>query len=108
MSQHIYRSTYGGRPVTIYMGWDRPLQGFFLVIESEGVDGYVYSNLDDPELVSCGGLPATLGHFTVKLNELGLVVPQNIVQQVELDATNNVGNRRVFYDAAGNVLASEG
>lgn len=103
MSQHTYPSTYKGQPITILMGWDRPLQGFFMVIELEKVEGCVYCNLDDPLLSSVGGLPDSLGHFTDKLDELGLSVPHNMIQQIELDAAANLGNRHVLYDAVGNV-----
>lgn len=105
MSQHIYPSSYKGLPITILMGWDRPLQGFFMVIELEEAEGLIYSNLDDPKLIPFGGLPDSLEHFSEKLDELGLSVPQAMIEQIELDAAANVGNRHVLYDQAGNVVA---
>jgi hypothetical protein len=86
------------------MGWDRPLQGYFMVIESEADDEPVYSNLYDRALVQCGGLPRTLDHFLHRMDELGVAVPGRMLQQVRLDAAANAGNRLVAYDAEGNVL----
>jgi len=106
MSQHLYLSAYKGQPVSILMGWDRPMQRFFMVIELEKAEGIVYSNLDDPDLGSDGGLPDSLAHFAEKLDELGLSVPALMIQQIEIDAANNVGNRRVVYDKEGRVQGS--
>ena len=90
MSQHLYLSAYKGQPVSILMGWDRPMQGFFMVIELEKADGIVYSNLDDPDLDGGGGLS----------------VPALTIQQIEIDAASNVGNRRVVYSKEGRVQGS--
>lgn len=103
MSQHVYPSTYKGQPVTIMMGWDRPCQGYFLSVELVEAEGFVYSNLDDPKLIYFGGLPDSLTPFSEKLDELGLSVPQAMIEQIELDAAANVGNRFVMYDEGGNM-----
>lgn len=110
MSQHYFETQHGDRPVTILMGWDRPLQGFFMVIEAEGVedDGqdYIYSNLTDRQLRSVRGLPDSLDHYMAKLAELDLSVPAQMLKEIQADAAADVGNRHVWYDAAGNVRAS--
>lgn len=103
MSQHLYQSDYRGQPVTILMGWDRPLQGFFMVIELQQTEGYVYCNLDDPELLAFGGFADNLDHFGRKLAELGLSVPPVMIEQIENDAAGNVGNRHVIYGCDGQV-----
>jgi hypothetical protein len=125
MSQHLYCTTHLGQPVEITMGWDRPLQGYFMVVtrlttaegaaggldegsedsEDEGDDAIVYSNLDDPELAVWGGLPPTVDHFRTKLDALGLQVPAAMLEAVERDGWLNVGNHQVVYDADGRVLA---
>lgn len=68
MSQHILNTIMGATaaPVTVMMGWDRPLQGFFCVVEGiedgeDEDDGYIYSNLLDEELLTLGGLASDLG-----------------------------------------------
>jgi hypothetical protein len=111
MSQHFFTTTHEGRPVELLMGWDRPLQGFFMLV-SRGDAGddeveYLYCNLDDHALVRCGGLPAAMDHFVVQLRALGIEVPPAMLAEVERDAEVNAGNRFVVYDSDGRV-AREG
>lgn len=105
MSQHCYHSTYQGQPITILMGWDRPLQGFFMVIHEEEKEDYVYTNLEDPTLFSFGGFPHSLDHFQQKLIELRLSVPAQMIQEIKKDAVANMGNRYVIYEHDGSVRA---
>ena len=72
MSQHFYTSHYQGRTVTVLMGWDRPLQGYFMVVTFNRDDDPVYSNLDDPDLIPWMGFPPTLEPFVRKVDALGL------------------------------------
>jgi hypothetical protein len=87
------------------MGWDRPLQGFFLVISRvdarKGEGEYVYSNLKDLLLAQCGGLPPTLDYFRRKLAWLGITVPARVLAEIERDALANVGSRYVTYGQDG-------
>jgi len=113
MSQHTYLTTQGDKPVEILMGWDRPLQGFFMVVEAvapnatdvdeqdDDDDGLVYSNLLDGTLCAQGGLSRELGYFKAKLVELKLTVPDRMLEEIEADARANVGNRCVRYGANG-------
>ena len=106
MSQHLCHSKYNGRPVTVLMGWDRPLQGFFLTVEDADQDlDYVYCNLDDDSLVAFGGLPPSLDHFTDVLRQLGIDVPAAMIAAVLEDGANNVGNRFVRYGDDGAPIA---
>ncbi|MBK6616507.1 hypothetical protein [Ottowia sp.] len=105
-----------GRVVSVLMGFDRPLQGFFLVIEDdapppavragqeEDEDEYVYSNLNDEALERWMGLPPTMDHFVAKLSELGIAVPQLMIDEVLKDKEGNVGNRHVSYDMDGRMI----
>ncbi len=110
MSQHYFETKHREMPVTILMGWDRPLQGFFMVIESDRAgaddDDYIYSNLTDRELRSVRGLPDSLDHFLAKLAEFGLSVPQQMLREIRADAAADVGNRQVWYAAEGAIRAS--
>lgn len=93
MSQHVFKTTLDGEPVSVLLGWDRPLAYFFLVVEqlSEKNDGiYLYSNLDDPGAVNC-----SLDYFRQKLSELGISVPESMFIEAESDRKRNVGNRLV-------------
>ena len=98
MSQHVASSTYQGKPITILMGWDRPLQGFYMVITYQGGDEeMLYSNLDDPK-IDRFGMSSTLDPFLHKLEELGLTIPPTMVTEVRNDRVGNIGNRYVAYD----------
>jgi len=50
MSQHYFETTYANRPVTVTLGWDRPLGHFFMFIEkndaAEDEVEILYSNLN--------------------------------------------------------------
>jgi hypothetical protein len=99
MSQHFYSTELDGQPVTVMMGWDRPLQGFFMLIEPGPEDDeYLYSNLDDPALDEWFGLPTSLDHFIATLAGFGLQVPDRMIAEVLADAAQNVGNRVVRHD----------
>lgn len=103
MSQHFYNTNHNGKPISVLMGWDKPLQGFFMVIEdktSKG-DDFIYSNLEDPSLAQVGGLAQTIEPFVNKLNELGIAVPIEMLECVEMDGIFNVGNKQAHYGIAG-------
>jgi len=100
MSQHIFSTSIEGKPVTVLMGWDRPQQEFFLVVELDeppaGGDSYLYSNMADPRARG-----RDLEYFKSKLDEFGIAVPRAMLQQVRLDHWDNVGNRNCIYAANG-------
>jgi hypothetical protein len=106
MSQHsAVLQSHGGRSVKVLMGWDRPLQGFFLVVQdADDPSEYLYSNLNDPALRRWLGLPPTIDHFLNELKMLGVTVPVAMVDQVRADAWGNVGNRHVVYDSEGRIV----
>lgn len=95
MSQHLFASiTATGVPVTVILGWDRPLQYFFLVVEcDQEEEGYLYSNLDDPE----ARVPQPLSYYRAKLRELGIPVPESMFEETARDHAENTGNRRVLH-----------
>lgn len=103
MSQHIYVTTHKDRKVKILIGWDRPLKGYFMVLAYEDSKEFenLYSNLEDPRLKQFMGLPPTIEPFLEKLQELGIEIPEAILDEVEMDGIFNVGNRVVIYDEKG-------
>jgi hypothetical protein len=91
------------------MGWDRPLQGFFLVVITDNDDeGLIYSNLDDPELIYCGGLPSELEYFRNVLVSLDIAVPARMLTEIESDGEVNCGNRSVVYRSDGSIESDTG
>jgi hypothetical protein len=105
MSQHIFHTQYKNDQITVLMGWDRPLQGYFMVIQKKvnKTDDFIYSNLDDPHLAESGGFASTIEPFVKKLNELGIEVPLEMFDLVKLDGVFNAGNKQVFYSAEGRI-----
>ena len=103
MSQHVYPSAYKGQPVNIVVGFDRPLRGFFLNVELTEAEGFVYTSCSDPQLIYSRGFTDSMTPFCEKLDELGLSLPLAIIEQVELDAATNAGNRYVVYDQDGKI-----
>lgn len=97
MSQHTFTAVTGdGRRVGVLTGWDRPLQGFFLVVEEVGAEdeNYVFTNLD---------LPAGQSHpkdyrvFQRVLDELGVSIPDGLLEELLIDQALNAGNKRKIW-----------
>lgn len=114
MSQHTFNTTTSsGSRVQVLMGWDRPLQQFFLVVEELDApenydlgDGqetgdvpYLYSNLSDVDSMGM----QDLDYFCEKLRGLGIAIPVLMVKEIEADQLNNVGNRYVTYNGDGSI-----
>lgn len=91
--RHILHSIYNNRPVTVAMGFDVPLQGYFMTVEPEEENnpdaneesGMIYSNLDDPELKSSMGMAPNLQYFKNKLREMKIVLPKLFFDSVLTD-----------------------
>lgn len=105
MSQHCLQTEHKGRRVTVQLGWDRPLQQFYLVVfcdlaghsEDTDAEGYLYFNLADPVAMGC----KDLDYFRNKLQELDISVPESMFREVRLDAHLCVSNRHVVYQEDG-------
>ena len=124
MSQHRFETqTSTGRQVEVTIGYDRPLNGFFLVVSAAALDTaemadvydaddeddddgdvFIYSNLDDVALIDLGGLTLELDYFKSKLALLGIALPVTIEHELHEDRRQRVGNRFRQYDSAGQVL----
>ena len=114
MSRHYFDTVQGDQAVCVTLGYDRPLDYFFLTVErtpgskpgetrdAEDEAGFVYSNLEDPEL---SGGSSDLEYYRAKLEELGISVPESMFREAELDAINGVGNRVVRHRQDGTIEA---
>jgi len=91
--------------VRIRLGYDRPLNEFFLQVERIGADPgqghspFLYASVDDP--FNTGD---DLDYYREKLEKLGLVVPESLFQAVEEDAARGVGNRYAQHFADGRIV----
>ena len=116
MSQHRFLTSRQGEQISVLLGWDRPLQCFFMVIERVQPAGAIrtmgaadddaqddasvlYSNLFEDDAF---GL--SVYHFRSKLVELGIYVPPVMFDQIEIDRANGTGNRTVTYNSDGTVV----
>lgn len=103
MSQHRFTTECNGSPISILMGYDYPLDGYFMVIErlSTGTDDvsddkdheadeYLYSNLYEVE-----SHPKSLACYQQKLAELNIEVPAQMLEEIIEDRAQRVGNKFV-------------
>jgi len=98
MSQHVFETMLNGEKIEVFAGWDRPLHGFFLVIErldleDRNTGSYLFSNLcmKEPH-------PKTFDYFRNVLDEFGIRVPQAMIDEILRDGAENKGNKRVVHD----------
>lgn len=91
--------------VRVRLGYDRPLNEFFLQVERVGADPgqghspFLYASVDDP--FNAGD---DLDYYREKLEKLGLVVPESLFQAVEEDVARGVGNRYTQHFADGRIV----
>jgi hypothetical protein len=82
--------------LVISIGWDRPLQGHFMTIHNAG-GGKVYSNLNDKNLKKTMGLTPDIYYFISVLTEYGVRLPQILIDRVNNDRIEDVGNCECSY-----------
>jgi hypothetical protein len=80
----------------VTLGWDRPVQHYYLTVEYLDADRYVYSNLQERKPFAFD-----LDDYRSKLETLGIAVPQSMFVQVQKDRVENVANRYVYYGDDG-------
>lgn len=94
MSQHVFRTMAGnGSAVKVILGYDRPLDYVFCLVEDEH-GKYLYSNLSDRH---AGTHQQEVDYFRPILAKLGIEVPEQMFTEVESDQANSVGNRTVVH-----------
>lgn len=108
MSQHIVclQRVDSSDSVRVMLGWDKPLEEFYLVIFEEppvgqtyDEDRIVYSNLDDQRSVGEG-----LSYFKEVAMKLGCNVPDSMWRAAYQDREFNVVNKIVHYSPNGDVI----
>lgn len=113
MSQHFCNTVCQDRPVRVTLGWDRPLQYFFLVVGAldeelveanecsigSDANGHVYCNLDDDYVPAA--VDKQLAYFQQRLVELNILVRAIMFKNVEVDRQNNVRTRHLIYQPDG-------
>lgn len=108
MSRHFFNTLHAGKPVQVLMGYDRPMAGYFMVIEyvktpeEDEDDGYLYSNLYELE-----SHPRSLSGYLTTLSELGIVVPSEMISKIEADGNANMGNKDVHHSLVNGLYSRE-
>lgn len=104
MSQHQFHTHIDGKPVVVQMGFDRPLGHFHMIVYEVGqMDDPIYTNLDQQD-----GFDLTLDDYRAALSDLGIVVPESMFAQTELDAQQRRGNRAVTHHQDGTFTEIQG
>lgn len=93
MSQHSVRTRYQGDEVVVVAGYDRPLNDLFLQVLSHedapqvGEECVLYSSLHEPQRDW-----TDINTVSDKLTELGIEVPDSLLEAVYLDQLFHAGN----------------
>ena len=95
MSQHLATATLDGRPVEIVAGFDRRLGDYFLQVINERND-MLYTSLQEPLLDW-----TDIATLRVKVADLGLQLPTQLLDEVEADGLRRAGNRIVRHTVNG-------
>lgn len=96
MSQHSVHTRYCEREVVVVTGYDRPLNDLFLQVlghedASRAMEECVlYSSLHEPQRDW-----TDINTVSDKLTELGIQVPDSLLEAVYLDQLFHAGNRMV-------------
>ncbi len=113
MSQHLVYVSRNNQPCEILIGWDKPLQLFFLdvkvltprktCVEDPFNYVYLYSSLEDPNSNSPFNNPGmdaaqALEYYTDRLKQLDITLPDYILNQLLEDKKNNAGNSTMIHE----------
>lgn len=102
MSRHHLRTVRAGSPLLVVIGYDRPLNEFFLQLWDDGpsadADEPAYSSLDEPAADW-----RDIATVVRRLEELDVPLPRSMVDAVIADSVNRAGNRIVEHAPDGAV-----
>ncbi len=102
MSRHHLRQVRAGSPLLVVMGYDRPLNEFFLQLWDDGSGGDAeepaYSSLDEPAADW-----RDIATVVRRLAELDVPVPHSMIDAVVADGVQRAGNRIVEHALDGRV-----
>jgi hypothetical protein len=100
MSRHHLRTVHSAGPMLVVMGYDRPLNEFFLQFWDDGLgadaDEPVYSSLDEPAADW-----RDIATVVRRLEESDVTVPRSMIDAVVADSVHRAGNRLVGHAPDG-------
>ncbi|MCW5663883.1 MAG: hypothetical protein KIT35_08610 [Piscinibacter sp.] len=92
MSRHHLHTVRAGSPLLVVMGYDRPLNEFFLQLWEDGreadADAPAYSSLDEPAADW-----RDIATLIRRLEEFDILVPRSMIDAVVADGVHRAGNR---------------
>lgn len=96
MTKHVFTTKRkDGRNISVDMGWDRPLQYFFLTVfdpnAPEDEDDILYATLHDRRFRASGGV-RNLHDMMKLLDEQGITPPEGLEAALAEDQRLNRGN----------------
>jgi len=101
MSKHLFKSALSGRSVTVDIGWDAPLQHYYMTITADSLKPtdrptIIYSSLGD---VAIDGGASDPVYYWAKLEELHIVCAYRTIidEQIRRDAADPIVNRIVWH-----------
>lgn len=100
MSRHHLRTARGTSPLLVVMGYDRPLNEFFLQLWDDAPDAEAdepaYSSMDEPAADW-----RDIATLVRRLEELDIPVPRSMIDAVVADGVQRAGNRIVEHAPDG-------
>jgi hypothetical protein len=90
MPRHSAEAVYNGRPVIVTMGYDVPLQYWFMTVEPVDDDnpdasedsGMIYTNLDDLAISENPNLAQSMDYYRSKLREMKITMGDHFFNTV--------------------------
>lgn len=112
MSRHYFDTLHKGFPITVMLGWDRPMDYFFLVIEKPAElidntmkvesDDFLYSNLHERDPFN-----HDLDYYHEVLRHFRIAVPESMFIEVQRDRESHTGNRVAKHQTDGSFTERE-
>jgi len=106
MSRHYFKTAHKGFPITVVIGWDRPVNYFFMFIEkpAELIDDamkvesedFLYHNLHERDPFG-----HDLDYYRSVLHHFQINVPESMFTEVQLDMERHTGNRVADHQSDG-------
>lgn len=106
MSRHYFKTVRKGFPITVVIGWDRPMDYFFMFIEkpTELIDDamkvesedFLYHNLHESDPFG-----HDLDYYSTVLRHFQISVPESMFIEVHLDRERHTGNRVAHHQSDG-------
>ena len=96
MSVHTFTTRHGGDEIVVTMGWDRPLQGYFMTItktnSEDEEEHFLFNNLEQHITH-----PKDIEGYLFELAHRRINVPEQMTSEVIMDGVRNVGNKYVTH-----------